>query len=188
MLATVYSRCVMHRGLAMATPSCMGEAKEFWARHTWLATVAERRLQLLMESPSTSSSLVDPLLAFTHVLAHNIIINLSVTSQFTPWQKMEHRLTVVAYEQRAFRASDELVRLAKGTPQLSCFKAHPFLPSAISHAAGFLRTHAQGVSLVKSADEKQQDLKELLVALENFKEVNQLAQELLQELEGDSVQ
>ncbi|KAL4997564.1 fungal-specific transcription factor domain-containing protein [Aspergillus recurvatus] len=184
-LVTIYSRCVIHRGLAMATMSCTAEAKGFWARHTWLATVVERRLQLLMESPSTASALIDPLLAFTHVLAHSIIIHLSVTSRLNPWQKMEYQLMEVEYEQRAFRASDELVRLAKATPQLSCFKAHPFLPCAIAHAAGFLRAHAQGVNIVESPDERQQDLREFLVALENLKEVNQLAQEVLRELERD---
>jgi hypothetical protein len=131
-LATLYGRCMAHRRLAVAAAPSGNESREFWTRHKWLATAVEKRTQLLVQSSPATSAFVDPMLAFTHMLAHSAVIYLSNMTETTPWQTVEHQLMVMAYEQSAFQASGELVRLAKAMPRLSCFKASTSIALLIS--------------------------------------------------------
>jgi len=137
-LATLYGRCMTHRRLALAAALSSNESREFWTRHNWLAAAVEKRTQLLVQSSPATSALVDPMLAFAHMLAHSAVIYLSNMTETTPWQTVEHQLMVIAYEQRAFQASGELVRLAKAMPRLSCFKASTSISFKLSSPYAYL--------------------------------------------------
>ncbi len=137
-LATLYSRRMAHR-----RASSKERGKEpcgFWGRYEWLASAIERRIKLLAQTPATTAIECDPMLSFTHMLAYSAIICLGGTVQRMPWQAAEHQLRAPAYEQRISWATTEVVRLVKGLPSPSYFKAHPFLPNLPSSAIAFLLT------------------------------------------------
>jgi hypothetical protein len=125
-LATLYGRCMSHRRLAVAAAPSGNESREFWTRHKWLAAAVGKRTQLLVQSSPATSAFVDPM------LAHSAVIYLSNMIETTPWQTVEHQLMMMAYEQSAFQASGELVRLAKAMPRLSCFKASTSIALLVS--------------------------------------------------------
>jgi hypothetical protein len=70
----------------------------------------------------TSNLDLDPMLTFTYILAQSAIIYLSTTAETAMWQSVEHQLMTLTYEQRAFQATAELVRLAKSIPSIGRFK------------------------------------------------------------------
>ncbi|KAI1134066.1 fungal-specific transcription factor domain-containing protein [Hypoxylon sp. FL0543] len=131
-LATLYGRCMAHRRLSLASSLSGNEPHEFWTRHEWLATVLEKRTQILIQTSATSSTLDDwdPMLAFSHMLARSAIIYLSMTTEIKPWQSVEHQMTASAYEERAYQAARDMAHLVTAMPRLSCFKVmtpSPFL-------------------------------------------------------------
>jgi hypothetical protein len=74
-------------------------------------------------APAPTSNLdLDPMLTFTYILAQSAIIYLSTTTETVMWQSVEHQLMALTYEQRAFHAAAELVRLAKMIPRIGRFK------------------------------------------------------------------
>jgi hypothetical protein len=78
----------------------------------------------------------DPLLFFTHMLAHSAVICIGVIIQATP-ASLCH--SAPAHEQRALRAAADMARLVQALPSLNCFKAHPFLPNPLATAVAFLQ-------------------------------------------------
>jgi hypothetical protein len=84
--------------------------------------------------PAPESNLdIDPLLTFTYVLAQGAIIYLSTTTETANWQSVEHQVRATTYQERAFRAAVELVRLAKVIPRIGRFKVsltiiHAYVP------------------------------------------------------------
>lgn len=144
LLATLYGRCMSHRRLSIAAALSNpgSEPHEFWARHESLAAAVEkRRLSIAhnFRSPSggdrnATAALVpisnldlDPMLTFTYILAESAVIYLSMATETSMWKTVEHQLMALTYEQRAFQATAELVRLAKVIPRLGRFKVKPNL-------------------------------------------------------------
>lgn len=129
-----------HRRLASSAVLSKGgcEPREFWARHEPLAAAVEKRRQSIAQSfrsstgndnqnaatvPAPTSNLdLDPMLTFTYILVQSAIIYLSTTAETDMWQSVEHQLMALTYEQRAFQATAELVRLAKLIPRIGRFK------------------------------------------------------------------
>ncbi|GLI79432.1 hypothetical protein PoHVEF18_007767 [Penicillium ochrochloron] len=204
LLATLCGRCMSHRRLASAVTLSKGgcEPHEFWSRHDSLAAAVEKRRQSIAQSFHCSSSSgkrngpsvaapaanldIDPMLTFTYVLAQGAIIYLSTTTETANWQSVEHQVRASTYQQRAFRAAVELVHLAKVIPRIGRFKVHPFVPSALSQAVEFLTSHTNSPCMVTSGGEDTADgLAALFNALDNLKDINNLARELLDELDQE---
>lgn len=140
LLATLCGRCMSHRRLASAVTLSKGgcEPHDFWSRHDSLAAAVEKRRQSIAQSFHCSGSTgkrngpsvaapasnldIDPMLTFTYVLAQGAIIYLSTTTETANWQSVEHQVRASTYQQRAFRAAVELVRLAKVIPRIGRFK------------------------------------------------------------------
>ncbi|KAI1098446.1 fungal-specific transcription factor domain-containing protein [Jackrogersella minutella] len=188
-LATLYGRCMAHRRLALSSSLPGNEPREFWIRHEWLATVLEKRTQILVQSSPTTSTLDDrdPMLAFDQMLARSAIIYLSLTTEVKPWQNVKHQMTASTYEERAYQAATDMAHLVKSMPRLSCFKAHPFLPNALSDAATFLMAHAKTPDFTTSSCERDDFVEQLFDALRNLRDVNNLARDLLIKLEVDGL-
>ncbi|KAI0842742.1 fungal-specific transcription factor domain-containing protein [Hypoxylon sp. FL0890] len=188
-LATLYGRCMAHRRLSLASSLSGNEPQEFWTRHEWLATVLEKRTQILIQTSATTSTLDDrdPMLAFSHMLARSAIIYLSMTTEIKPWQNVKHQMTASAYEERAYQAASDMARLVTAMPRLSCFKAHPFLPNALSDAATFLMAHAKTPDITNTRSGEEDGVEQLLGALRNLRDVNNLARDLLMTLEAGNL-
>ena len=152
---------------------------------------------LSLRYPSTSEQ-VDPMLLFTNMVAQTTVIYLYKTIESMSWETGEYRLSVIGYQKRAVCAAKEIVMLAKALSQLSYFKVnsligyrvspfclqaqvHPFTPIPLFLCAEFLLTHR---NLDVSIDIQ---LEEILEALRDLKNVNNLANDYLNlfELEGD---
>ncbi|KAI1095077.1 fungal-specific transcription factor domain-containing protein [Rostrohypoxylon terebratum] len=173
-LATIYGRCMTHRRLSLS----VNEPRIVWTGHKWPASMLERRAQLLLHH-STNMPVLDaddPMLAFSYILARSAIIYHNITTEMKPWRDIKDQMTAKIYESRAYQAGTEIADLAKTMPKHCCFKAHPFLPTALSEAAAFLVAHPE-------ASEDDDSVEQLLNALRNLQNVNSLARDLLIKLE-----
>lgn len=66
------------------------------------------------------------------------------------------------------------------------FQVHPFVPSALSQAVEFLTSHHNSPCMLTSGGGDTTDgLAALFNALDNLKDINNLARELLEELEQE---
>jgi hypothetical protein len=122
-LATLHGRGMAHRQQSLVAGRGLSgqEAREFWFRHESLAGALEAQMKLLEQSaPAVVEH--DPMVFFTHMLAHNIVIDLLGTVEMNPWQTAEYRLMAFTYKERARHAACEVVRLSRAVPGLSCFK------------------------------------------------------------------
>lgn len=141
------------------------------------------------------------MLLFTNMVAQTTVIYLYKTIESMSWETDEYQISVLSYEKRAMCAAREIVVLAKALSQLSYFKVssrpnrlscflfllclqpqvHPFTPIPLFICAEFLLTHRD---LDVSIDIQ---LEEILEALRDLKNVNNLANDYLNlfEPEGD---
>ncbi|KAL2847125.1 fungal-specific transcription factor domain-containing protein [Aspergillus pseudodeflectus] len=223
-LATLYGRAMTLQCMASVLPS--SETSVFWSRHKLLSTSVEKRTQLLARNLASPNTLVDPMVAFTHVLARATVVYLGevadvaggagtgtgtgvgggmgttggagaewsaygpgtrdipgsgVGSEGSAAVSSAQRLTAAAYMQRAFQAAREVIRLVQGMRP-----AHPFLPNPISRAADFLISHSRLTEWEwgRSTNETRREVDELLGVLRDLRATNNLAKELLGEMEG----
>lgn len=119
-LATIYGRCMTHRRLSFSA----NEPRIVWTGHKWLASMLERRAQLLLHQ-STNTSVLDaddPMLAFSYMLARSAIIYHNNTTEMKPWRDVKDRMAANTYEARAYQAGTEIADLAKTMPKHCCFK------------------------------------------------------------------
>ncbi|KAL2848388.1 fungal-specific transcription factor domain-containing protein [Aspergillus pseudoustus] len=230
-LATLYGRAMTLRRMATVLPST--ETSVFWSRHKSLSGSIEKRTQLLARNLAAPNTLVDPMVAFTHVLARATVVYLGEVAEFVgselgggisggssgrgggdwgvvyggagggtipgpgsgmgvggdstaPSSLSTQKMATAAYTQRGFQAAREVVRLVQGIRPVSCFRAHLFLPTAISRAANFLLSHGRLTEWEwgSSAHGTEREIQELLGVLRDLVAVNNLARELLGELEG----
>ncbi|KAI1100351.1 fungal-specific transcription factor domain-containing protein [Jackrogersella minutella] len=182
-LLTLGERCMTQRPRGFAETIYGNDPLDLWARYEWLDNVlGKRRRRLALSLPSTSA-LNNPMLVFTHLVSATIVIHLMETLRNRTWSPTQHRVTGEAYEERATHAAREIVLLSKSVAQLSCFKAHPFVPGALFHGARILL--GGGGRNTISADAA--GAAEILGTLESLKGVNNLAQDSLRKLETSGV-
>lgn len=177
-------------------------ARGFWGRHEWLAGAVDRHVRLLgkfggeghgegegagegaSESESEGGAATwistwalaverDPMLFFTHTLAHSLVVCLGAIVQATPCHATSaqhpHPLMAPIYEQRAWRAAADMARLVHALPSLSCFKAHPFLPNPLATAVAFLQAQPA------PTQDTHATCHTLLRVLRDLRDVNNLA-------------
>ncbi|KAL4876963.1 hypothetical protein BJY04DRAFT_222641 [Aspergillus karnatakaensis] len=184
LLATLLGRSMtLRRQTLILAPT---DAPSFWKRHKSLSALIEKRTQLLARNLPSPSALVDPMLAFTHFLARAVVIYTAEITQVVPWGGDEERVLGRAYVGRAIGAAREAARLGFAVRPVNCFKAHPFLPVAISRAAGFLAANTVVPEWEWGNQHLQgnREVEELMAVLRDLEAVNGLAREGLRELQA----
>ncbi|KAL1881215.1 hypothetical protein Daus18300_001066 [Diaporthe australafricana] len=172
--ATIYQRCMKHRAESKAA-SPGSAAPQIWDKHEELSHTLDRYLQKTSHETAGSGGVsnVHPLRLFSYMLAQSCIIYLSRTTAYMQSHAPEHQLSSVLHANRARQAAERLARFVKLMPLVSSFKAHPFLPSAIAAAANYLLNGCEGGS------QNAPDAADLLQALRNLQDVNNLAKDVL---------
>ncbi|KAF2793021.1 hypothetical protein K505DRAFT_375619 [Melanomma pulvis-pyrius CBS 109.77] len=189
-LNSLFSHCISHQRFAMSEAASNGsDSHKVWSKYAWLAMAVENRKGLLEQSlPSTTDVVDDPIFTFTTALAACAATNVYQSmAQSTAWTTVDHEEAVPPYKEQAFQAVSEFVRFINLMPRsISCFKAHPFLPTLIYRAARFLLDQYRSSSSITTTYSNQNsDLGVLLGALRDLEQVNNLSRSLLGKLEKD---
>ena len=139
-LATLYGHCTSHRRESLITlrDQAGQDSNDFWSRHEWLANSLENRIQQLEKGSRHSMVDLDPMVNFTHMVAHSTMIHLYGTARMCPWHTLNYQSIASAYEERAHIASMELIQLSYAVGCFSSLKVRLFI--YIRH----LRRRAQG--------------------------------------------
>ncbi|KAL4899477.1 hypothetical protein BDW74DRAFT_110430 [Aspergillus multicolor] len=82
--------------------------------------------------------------------------------------------------QRSAQAATDFLALARSMCPVNCFRAHPFLPNAVSRTAVYLATHKNGTEA--GSVQHAREVEQLRQMLKELKTVNNLAREVLREL------
>ncbi|KAI1087785.1 fungal-specific transcription factor domain-containing protein [Rostrohypoxylon terebratum] len=174
-ILTIGGRCISHRPRALTESLYGHDLLEFWARYEWLDTTLDKRRRHLARISPSLSTLSDPMLILTHLISATVMIHLMeiLKSRYLP--TAQHRVTVDAYEDRISHAAREIASLARSVTQLSCFKAHLFIPCALFHGVRILS------SRLKNSDAAE--VIGLLKTLQDLEGVNNMAQNLMRKLE-----
>ncbi|KAJ5382599.1 hypothetical protein N7517_000510 [Penicillium concentricum] len=209
-LAALHGRCMTHRRMSMLRTGT-ADAQEFWARHDQLTLAVEKRTQILAQSPSLKTINRNPIVLFTHMLAHKSIIYLSSTLEIALLQQQQQQqqtgdrqLFASSYKWRAERAAIEIMRLAESARSLGCFSMHPFIAGPLACAADFFIRRAQYTNISRASGSagchsssssinssnssisgNDGEVESLLFVLRNLGCVNNLAQDHLSTLEAE---
>lgn len=179
-ILTIGGRCIIHRPHTLTETLYGNDSLEFWARYEWLNTTLDKRRRQLAQISPSPSTISDPMLVFTRIIAATIMIHLMEMLMRRSLPAAQHRLPVDShsYEERLVQAAREIVSLARPVTQLSCFKAHLFVPCALFHGARILSSR-----LKNSVPTDAAGIIELLVTLQGLKSVNNIAQSSMRKLE-----
>jgi hypothetical protein len=189
-LNSLFSHCISHQRFAMSEVASNGsDSPKVWSKYTWLALAVEKRKGSLVQSLLGGTDLVDdPMLTLATVLAACAATNVYQSmAQSAAWNTVDHEDAAPPYREQAAQAASELVRFIELMPRsISCFKAHPFLPTLIYRAALFLTGLSKSSSPTTTAySNRDGDLGILLGALRDLEQVNNLSRNLLCKLEKD---
>ena len=190
-LNSLFSHCISHQRFAMSEAASNGsDSRKVWSKYAWLALAVEKGKGLLVQSSSSATDFVDaPMLTFTTALASCAATNVYQSmAQSAAWTTVEHEDAVPQYKEQAVQAASELVRFIELMPRsISCFKAHPFLPTLLYQAALFLIALSKSSNPITTAySNRDGDLGILLGALRDLEQVSKLSQSLLRKLEKDA--
>ncbi|KAL4778864.1 fungal-specific transcription factor domain-containing protein [Aspergillus varians] len=182
-LATLYGRAMNLRRSALLLNTSQ-EIRQFWDRHKSLSNVIEKRAHLWSWSSLSPAGLVDPVVAFTHVLGKVALIYIGEVAEIARAQISHDMVDVDADTdtRMSIQAAVDFVQLTRSMGPTNCFKAHPFLPNAISRAAVFLSTHTISEG---GAGQRFGEVEELRQILRDLQVVNNLAKQVLRELGGE---
>lgn len=194
-MAALHGRCLTHRHVSLAGPGA-SETQDFWIRHDGLASSVDRGAQLLAQSPSMKIINREPMVLFTHMLAHKTVIHLNSTLEAATRRQQQQaagiQLSTASYMWRAKRAAGEMVRLTESAGSLGLFGVHPLIADPIASAAEFMLRHTQPRDF-RNADEvgdgssnSGAEVENLLSMLRNLRDVNIQAREYLCKLENMS--
>ncbi|KAJ4286913.1 hypothetical protein N0V88_007858 [Collariella sp. IMI 366227] len=169
-------------------------AKEEMRRTFWVAYCLDRLLCMRSNSPLTlSEEVICTRLPF--MMAHATAISMCQIAESSGLEN-QYRPVVVESQQRATRAAREIAALAKAHEQIGYFKAHMFLPLAVSLAASQLMSdrrgrlegpHAyqtQGLDALEGEAALDAELQCCMNALRKMQSFNNLARDYLVVLES----
>ncbi|KAL4961116.1 transcription factor domain-containing protein [Aspergillus stella-maris] len=197
-LATLYGRAMNLRRMA-AVRNTPEDLQAFWSRHQLLVGILEKRNQLWSWSSASLAGFTDPIIAFIPLLGKAALLYAlkisAIADPYTPVIRyglgptMRTELlaegnaafTANWTSERAMSAANELMVIARSMCPINCFRAHPFLPNALSCAAVYLSTDddvAGGRFLPRAAE-----VEELCQMLQDLQVVNNLAKEVLKEID-----
>ncbi|KAL4940242.1 fungal-specific transcription factor domain-containing protein [Aspergillus oleicola] len=198
-LATLYGRTMnLHRMANLLSVNTTPETNHFWHRYRTLVSTIEKRVHLWTWAFAGPAGLVDPVVAFTHVLgkaalmyvgevgeaarARTFAVDEASMSSGVQFSHKEHDITDInADVQRPIQAAGDFVQLTRSMGPMNCFKAHPFLPNAISRAAAYLITNRPVSGRAVPFDDEVEELRQMLRDLQT---VNNLARGVLRELDS----
>ncbi|KAI1770655.1 fungal-specific transcription factor domain-containing protein [Hypoxylon cercidicola] len=170
MLLTLWGRCMAYRPCIPTDIAHLDDSLEVCER---LNDVIEARRGQLRQCLSALGVLADPMLVFTCLIADVVLIHLVTTQRPT-------KALPAAYREQAAVAVEEMVTLAESLNQPSQFTTHTFVPNALFHGVRILKSRAVTEADITTASK-------LVSTLQSLGSVNQLAQDLLQRLERDSL-
>lgn len=130
-MSTLLGRCVAlqrRAGVVSGLQTSTSHVKDFWTDHADLTSEIDERRQNLIRSFPSNSVLVDPMLAFTHLLPHAAIICLGETLASIPPETVpaEHQFTATIYRERTIMAAREITRQARLIPRVAFCKVRSF--------------------------------------------------------------
>ncbi|KAK4152958.1 fungal-specific transcription factor domain-containing protein [Chaetomidium leptoderma] len=139
-VVTICGRALSHGQVSGVERAFGNPSLDFWLRHEWLDGMLTRTLDSLSINSPVVSALADPMLFFVFMMAHATTIFMCRIAEESSLGGMDGhcRPAVVEYQQRAMRAAREIANLAQAHQHIGFFKAHIFLPLAVSLGASQL--------------------------------------------------
>ena len=196
--ATICGRSIAHKHQTTVERLYGHVSQDFWDRQCWLDTILTKRIQVLSMQEFFPSDQIDPSRLFARMLAHASFLYLSNIVTSSSLEPSEQQLNAMRYEKRALSSAQDIVRLAKALPQLSCLRVSPLLLltliSFLSSERAFCGNDRQAhpftpVPLILCAEYFlacsglengfRLELSEVSEALRDLKSVNNLAQDYL---------
>ncbi|KAK4142516.1 fungal-specific transcription factor domain-containing protein [Dichotomopilus funicola] len=136
-VVTVCARPLAHSQAADVERALGNQSLDFWLRHEWLDSMLTRTLDSLSINTPVVSAMADPMVFFAFMIAHATTISLCQIAESTGIDG-NCRPTLVEYQNRAMRAAREIARMTKAHEHIGYFKAHIFMPLAVSLGASHL--------------------------------------------------
>ncbi|OTA99701.1 hypothetical protein M426DRAFT_268911 [Hypoxylon sp. CI-4A] len=183
-LVTICSRAVSHKQIYSIETLYSNIPLDFSSRHDWLDSMLTRRLNNLQINYPTLTVAEDPMIIFSYMIAHAVVIYLCRIVEALSRSDQNHSL-VWEFQERGLWAAQEIARLAKEHEHLGYFKAHTFMPLAIYLSATRLAKHLEVRKSELPATEVEGVEKSLRIsidALHKLQAVNNLANYYLQHL------
>ncbi|KAK3991081.1 pyrimidine pathway regulatory protein 1 [Cladorrhinum sp. PSN332] len=185
-LANVCGRALSHARSSRVDRAYSAASVEFWARHNWVESMLTRIVDGLNTNSPVTAVLTDPMILFTLMMAHSTTIYMCQVVESLGMES-QYQLTVMEYQARSMNAAREIARHTKAHEHMGYFKAHMFLPWAISLAASnFLRNSSQVIE-TESQFVLNGGLFSCMGALRKMQSFNSLAREHLSVLESQDL-
>ncbi|KAK9413208.1 putative Oleate activated transcription factor 3 [Seiridium unicorne] len=185
-MSTLYGRCMFHRCIALS--DCMsGKVHyDFWKRQEELSQDVEKQMKLLQRAGAPSiMERRDPLLAFSLILGHSLVVYHCETAKLQTYQTVEQHIVTINCVTRAHQSAKSIVEWAREFGPSRCLKAHPFLSSAISIVVRFLISSSREPS--EPTEDYKDDIQTLLSVLRSLSGIYRCASQLLDELESEEM-
>ncbi|KAK0717836.1 hypothetical protein B0T26DRAFT_776826 [Lasiosphaeria miniovina] len=141
-LVTICENALSHHEQSMieSTFGSMPSDAQFWLRHDWLSCMLSKSLESLDVNYPGMAGVTDPLLLFTSMMAHSVVIYLCQIMEASGMQS-HYSPTVDEFQNRAMIAAREIARFARAHEHIGYFKAHIFLPVVVFLGASRLISH-----------------------------------------------
>ncbi|GAB1318448.1 Fungal-specific transcription factor domain-containing protein [Madurella fahalii] len=190
-LVTICGRALSHCQVSSVERAYGSPSLDFWLRHEWLDGMLSRAIDSLAINTPVVSAVADPMLFFAFMMAHATTIYMCQIAEASSAEN-QCRPAVVDYRNRATRAAREIAGLAKAHEHIGYFKAHIFLPVAISLGASQLmadRTRgshfqSQGLEVDPGDSAIDGELQACMGVLRKMQSFNNLARDHLVVLES----
>ncbi|KAK4130230.1 hypothetical protein BT67DRAFT_411328 [Trichocladium antarcticum] len=141
-LVTISGRALSHCQVSSVERASGSSSLDFWLRHEWLDGMLARTLDSLAMNMPMVSAMTNPMISFAFMMGHATTIYMCQIVEGSGMD-VQCRPTVAECRDRATHASREIASLAKAHEHIGYFKAHIFLPLAVSIGASRLTADRQ---------------------------------------------
>ncbi|GKZ25831.1 hypothetical protein AbraIFM66951_002832 [Aspergillus brasiliensis] len=172
-LVTICGRSLLQRQQCQISKAYGDMTLDWTEQRQWLDRLLVSRFQVLSQCYPAPTESNDPLLLFTHILAHATVIYYCKTMTQSDAPSNFTQSSEFSYEHRALEASKNIIRLATTLPELPFSKVHPLMPMPLFICAEFLYSNIHnGVSV-------QSPIQDLFRIFSELKNVNDHEQSYL---------
>ncbi|KAK6076187.1 hypothetical protein SCUP234_07355 [Seiridium cupressi] len=122
-MSTLYGRCMFHRCIVLS--DCMSGKihYDFWKRQEELSQDVEKQMKLLQRAGAPSiMERRDPLLAFSLILGHSLVVYHSETAKLQTYQTVEQHIVTINCVTRAHQSAKSIVEWAREFGPSRCLK------------------------------------------------------------------
>ncbi|KAK6066808.1 hypothetical protein SCUP515_10485 [Seiridium cupressi] len=122
-MSTLYGRCMFHRCIVLS--DCMSGKihYDFWKRQEELSQDVEKQMKLLQGAGAPSiMERRDPLLAFSLILGHSLVVYHSETAKLQTYQTVEQHIVTINCVTRAHQSAKSIVEWAREFGPSRCLK------------------------------------------------------------------